>query len=203
MAQFFPHIGGSGCGWESHVNGAREYLQLRGSNSIQSGSELGRTLFNNVRHASVSCHKHTKQTTKSQPYPQTVQGLRTRKTLCFEQPQWLEATREASRTGLSSALTDLGVQVPGLLQAVDEFTCRGVASLEATELVQRLGRICSRLRQWRSRFESQDEPAYDVVPVSTLDGLPGYVMDGVLDGEAYAFGRFLGGHCGGCIFPKI
>lgn len=118
----------------------------------------------------------------------------TRNALCFEKPEWLEVTRERSKTGIYTALMDLSVQVPGLLQRVDEFIALDPSSLEATELVQKLGNICSRLQQLSKRFQTQGVPGYEIVPISALDNLPDYVKDGAPEEKAYRFERFLCGH---------
>lgn len=122
-------------------------------------------------------------------------GLIIRKPICYDQPEWLEVTKEMSKTDLYSAAVDEIVRAPRISVQVDNYIKYNDTTFQPIEIIHMIGTVTTGLERWLERFEASTSALYELVDITELRGLPSYVTDHAPVTEVYNFPKFILGHC--------
>lgn len=149
---------GTGQGWISHVNGAQQYVKAIGTDGIT--SHFHWLLFHNVRHSSMCA------------------GLVKRKAVFFAESRWLKVTREVAEQDQHVALYDITVQIPGVLEQLDDLLNPRTLSEDFAIVCAEISRLRSELDRWMKRFfDDRSVEPYQVVDVRAMKQFSNLCLD--------------------------
>ena len=132
--------------WGYHVCGAAKLLRSIGPKAVAHFTPLGWSVFQNLRH-SLFCYFFMK-----------------RKATFLAGQTWLEATADISRHDTYSALYDLVVQIPGMLQWSKEVT-----GSSAARLFEHIFQLRTELDEWlHKRFSGGIGEYHELVEVQEM-----------------------------------
>lgn len=144
QSQVFMAVSGWDPSWMTHVNGLQQLLLSRGPESMT--SPFARALVYNLRPLSV------------------VQGIMSRRSSLMGEKAWMEAAREGwqGKVMISVELTDLSLQIPGLLERADGLAERAkgkgkkkeseALQMEIVALLTELSALENEIQKWLLKF---------------------------------------------------
>ena len=152
MCELFDAIAqgnGTGRGWISHVNGAQQYIKAMGPDKIN--SHFGWLLFHNVRHSSM------------------CMGFVKRQGVFFAEPKWLKLTAEHAKHNQFVALYDITLQIPGVLERVDNLKVSEDFQQDHGSVCAEMCRLRNELEDWLHKFYTDRSiQCYKIVDVRDM-----------------------------------